>query len=72
MNPLQTFYSNESQREAVKVFMIEILREMAADEAFETGNTDGYKEARVCVDKAFDRLEELYGIVKPVVIKNSR
>lgn len=73
MNPiLKQFYDNESGREAVKQFMIEVLGEMAIEKAFEGIPTDGIQEARACVEKSFDKLAELYGKVKPSVIPNSR
>ncbi len=65
MNPLQLFYNNEVEREAVKAFLISSLRELAGDYAVEGKPTSGIKEASECVEIAFDKLEELYS-VKPV------
>jgi hypothetical protein len=60
MNPLELFYRNEVEREAVKAFMKTCLRDVAADLALEGESTDGIKDAGVCVDKMFDTLESLY------------
>lgn len=72
MIPLQQFYNNESQRKAVQAFMVETLRELAADYALEGKETSGFKEANECVEKMFDKLEDEYGIVKTPVVQNSR
>lgn len=72
MNPLQLFYQNETQREAVRVFMIDVLREMAADQAFNGESTTGIKEANECVEKTFDKLQALYNPEIPKGIPNSK
>lgn len=72
MNPLKVFYENETEREAVREFMTETLRTLAADRAMEGKPTSGILEARECIDMAFDKMAELYGTVKPANITNSR
>lgn len=72
MNPLLLFYNNETQREAVRNFMVETLAEMAVEKAFEGTDTKGMQEARECINKMFDKLEELYGIIEKPKEINSR
>lgn len=72
MNPLNSFYNNIHERESVKAFLIEILKNMAIDRAFEGGEVKGIKEAKECIDLAFIKLDELYGIIPEPIISNSR
>lgn len=72
MEILQQFYENEAQREAVKEFMITVLGEMAIERAFDGKPTSGIQEARECVEKSFDKLEEVYSTKEKAVINNSR
>jgi len=72
MNPLQTFYHNEPERTAVHDFMIEVLKELAVDKTFNGQEVKGIQEAKQCVEKMFDKLETLYGIIKKPIISNSR
>lgn len=72
MNQLKSFYDNEGQREAVREFMILVLRDMAVEKTFEGSPVIGIKEAHELVDKMFDKLEEQYGIIKKPVISNSK
>lgn len=71
-NTLRTFYNNENEREAVRAFMIETLRELAADKALDGKPTTGIQDAGDCIDQMFDTLKNKYGIIKPPVITNSR
>lgn len=72
MNPLQLFYNDIPKREAVKSFMQNMLRELAADKALKGEDTSGIKEAGECVEKSFDRLKELYGKIDEEIIPNSK
>jgi len=73
MNPvLRNFYSNEAERDAVKEFMIEVLKELAVERTFDGKPVTGIPEARELVDRLFDKLQELYGKIKEPVISNSR
>ena len=72
MNPLQSFYNNETQREAVKEFMIACLKELAVEKTFAGENTNGIKEAREIVDNMFDKLEAEYGVKKPTFVNDAR
>ncbi len=65
MNPiLKQFYENSSEREAVREFLIESLKEMAVERVFSKGAVAGIYEGRKAIDKAFDKLQQEYGIVK--------
>jgi hypothetical protein len=70
--PLQTFYGNELEREAVHAFMVEQLREMAADMALEGKDVSGIKDANQLVTRCFDRLAEMYGKIDIPREQNSR
>lgn len=72
MNPLQIFYANETEREAVKQFMIDTLGVMAIDKSFAGKPTVGIAEAKECIDKMFADLEATFGEHKKVEIANSR
>ncbi len=63
INPayLKNFYENESMRETVKSFMVDVLKEIAVQKTFDGEETTGIKDARELVDKTFDKLKELYG-----------
>jgi len=69
---LQQFYDNEGQREAVKVFMVETLKEMTVELAFEGKSVVGIPETSKLIDRTFDRLEELYGKIEKPIINNPR
>jgi hypothetical protein len=62
---LQNFYGNIGQREAVKLFMVEVLGEMAVERAFAGKPVVGIAEAKELVDKTFDKLDEIYGKIEP-------
>lgn len=72
MNPLQVFYLNETQRDAVHNFMVEVLKEITVEKAFDGEDVSGIREARALVEKVFDKLEEKYGIIEPPIIANSK
>lgn len=72
MNPLQTFYNNEVEREAVRAFFVLALRELAADLALDGKPTTGISEAKLAVEKAFDKLDEEFSKPSKVDISNSR
>ncbi len=72
MLPLQQFYTNETMREAVKAFLIDQLKEMAIETVFDKKATAGIYEARKVIDKAFDKLIELYKPEEKPVIESSR
>lgn len=73
MNPnLRTFYNNENQREAVKEFMLECLKEMAVDKSFKGESTDHIKDCKQVVENTFTRLREIYGKQPKPSISNSR
>jgi hypothetical protein len=72
MNPLKLFYENETQREAVKTFLIDNLKEMAVDTVFDKKATAGIYEAKKVIDKSFEKLEEIFAERKPTVIDSAR
>lgn len=73
MNPiLKAFYNNENEREAVKSFLIESLKELAIDKAFEGKDTNSIKEANETILKMFDKLDDIYGKVEEKFISDSR
>jgi hypothetical protein len=72
MNPLQTFYNNEPQRKAVEEFLVQVLKDLTIEKAFEGRDTAGIAEARTAIDTMFHRLSELYEPKKPIIINSSR
>lgn len=72
MNILRQFYENTGERDAVKAFLTDVLKEIAVERTFNGEDVGGIKDAKDCVEKAFDRLEELYGIKKKATITDSR
>ena len=72
MYPLKTFYDNTAEREAVRAFFVEQLRELAADLALEGCSVEGIKDANTCIVRSFDKLDELYGKIETIREQNSR
>jgi hypothetical protein len=72
MNPLQTFYNNQSERDAVMAFLIDSLKEVAVEKAFEGASVVGIREANDAIRAAFDKLGEIYGKIDEPTITNSR
>jgi hypothetical protein len=73
MNPiLRNFYDNSNEREAVKAFLIDVLKDMAVERVFEKQTISGLYEGRKAIEKAFNRLEELYGRIDAPIKSNSR
>lgn len=60
MDLLRQFYLNEHEREAVKEFMIQVLKERAVDKVFNKKAIAGVYEARQTIDDVFNKLEEMY------------
>ena len=52
---------NQSERDAVKAFLTDTLGQIAVELSFDGKDTRGIKDAKDCVDRAFQRLEEAYG-----------
>jgi len=69
---LKNFYTNSVEREAVKQFLFETLREMAVKRVFEKQTVSGIYEANKVIERVFDRLEELYGTPAPPMEISSR
>jgi len=72
MNPLQTFYTNTPEKEAVQEFLMAQLREMAADMALDGEDVSGIKDAADLVTRTFDKLDEMYGKIETAREQNSR
>ena len=72
MNPLNSFYLDVHQREAVKAFMIEQLAQATVDKAFNNQSTEGIYEAKQLVDKMFETLDEMFGKKEKPVITSMR
>lgn len=69
---LKLFYDNVHEREAVRAFFVEQLREMAADMALEGDDVTGIKDANHLVTRVFDKLDEKYGKIEVLKDQNSR
>jgi hypothetical protein len=72
ISTLGLFYANENEREAVKEFLINTLKDIAVEKTFNKEDVSGIAEARQLVDKAFDRLSELYGKIDKVIVETTR
>lgn len=69
---LKQFYEQEGLRETVRAFMQEQLKQLAVERVMDKQSVAGIYEANKVIDKTFAALDELYGIIKPQVIENSR
>ena len=72
MEILQQFYENEVMREAVRELIVESLKEVAVEKAFNGESTTGIVDAKASIDKAFETMREVYGIIKEPNIQSSR
>jgi len=71
-NILRQFYNSETQREVVKGFLIDNLKQMAIERTFDNKDVIGIAEAKECIDNSFDKLEELYRAKPDIPEVNSR
>lgn len=69
---LKLFYDNVHEREAVRAFLVEQLREMAADMALEGESVTGIKDANTLITRCFDTLDQRYGKIETLKDQNSR
>lgn len=69
---LKLFYDNVHEREAVRAFFVEQLREMAADMALEGESVTGIKDANTLITRCFDTLDQRYGKIETLKDQNSR
>lgn len=72
MDPLKGFYNNEVEREAVKLFMVECLKELAVEQTFDGQDVSGIKDAYKALIKSFDKLDGMYGKIEVIKDQNSR
>lgn len=56
---LKTFHNNSLQRESLKDFMLETLKEIAVEKAFAGESVVGIPEAKLLIDKLFIELDKL-------------
>lgn len=52
--------------------MVDVLKEITVEKAFDGEDVSGIREARALVEKVFDKLEEKYGIIEKKEIPNSK
>lgn len=57
---LKDFYLNEVMRNDVKAYLLNFLRDEAANKAFKRESTEHIADAKDAVNKAFDNLEVLF------------
>jgi len=71
MNPLHKFYIDKEVYNEVKKYLIEHLKEVTIERAFEGKDTTGIKEAKIAVDNAFNQLERQFGEKKTQTANSS-
>lgn len=69
---LRTFYENETEREAVKEFLIECLEEVAVKRVMSRENTTSLADAKDVVEETFIKLSELFGKKPKPNVQSSR
>lgn len=52
--------------------MIEVLKEIAVEKTFAGEPVLGIQEARLLIERTFDKLDELHGKIEKPVINNPR
>lgn len=65
MDYLKHFYEQEHVREAVRLFLHDILDEQVLDATYKGNDVSGYKETKEVIDGMFNRLRGLYEKEKP-------
>ena len=61
MNILKQFYSNVHEREEVHNYLINVLKDMTVERAFEKQDVSGIADAKEAIDTAFSKLEVEFG-----------
>lgn len=61
MKSLQQFYLDVDTRNNVKNYLIEFLKQEAVKKVFAKEDIIGIADAKDCIEKAFDKLEVLFG-----------
>lgn len=72
MNPLLLFYNNETEREAVHTFLIQTLKDIAVERAFQGQDIGGIADAAELIETAFKKLDDEYGKVATPKVTDSR
>jgi hypothetical protein len=62
---LRQFYADKNLNNEVFEFLMLAGRELAADDAFEGEDTKGYKEVGRILEKAWDKLDQMFEVEKP-------
>lgn len=71
MNALHRFFQDKEIHDGVKTFLLEHLKQVAVDKAFEGSDTTGIKEAKLAIDNAFNQLEKEFGEKKKIEVNSS-
>ena len=61
MKLLPKFYADFQLKNEVHDYLIATLEKIAIDKSFAGKYTNGIKEAKICIDSAFKKLEGMYG-----------
>ena len=72
MNLLLTFYKNTHEREAVREYLTNTLKELAIEKTFSGKDTVGIQEAKETIDRAFENLEAEFGEKEDPKPQNAR
>lgn len=57
---LKDFYLNEVMRNDVHAYLVEFLKAVAIEKAFNREDIAGVAEAKECLDKAFENLDVIF------------
>jgi hypothetical protein len=60
MDYLNKFYVDKTMRDVVKEFLLQCLRDTAVMKSFQGDSTSGIMEARLNIESAFNKLEEMF------------
>lgn len=69
---LKSFHGNVSQRETLKAFMVQVLKDIAVEKTFAGEPVTGIKEASELITRMFDKLDEEYAVDPEPDIPNSQ
>lgn len=72
MDKLSAFYNDKAMMEAVYIHVTDYLKKTALEKVFEGKDTHAIPEALNILERAFDQLEEKYGIKKKPKPSNNR
>lgn len=72
MDLLKRFYDDPQTREAFKEFQLKLIQEMAVDRVLNKKAVAGVYEANKIIEQSFDKLGEIYGIIKESIKDSPR